>query len=88
MSPQVQAGFGVSLGIEFHKLYPIGCEKGNKGDKMLFGHGVVDGDKLLVFHLFNVDVVMVVGVFRFQRRQGDTATTDKGVAGGADDVAA
>ena len=55
---------------------------------MFYGHGVGDGDEMLIFHILHGDGVTVVRVFRLQRRQGNTAAADTGVSGSVDDIAA
>ena len=55
---------------------------------MLLGHGVVYGDEMLVFHLFDGDGVGVIGFLRFQGGQSNAAAADHRVTGGVDHVAA
>jgi len=78
---QLQPSLGVAFGIEFHHLDSIRGYERRKGNKMLLGHGVGDGDKVLVLHFFYGDPVGVVCVFRFQGGQGDTAAADHRTAG-------
>ena len=47
---------------------------------MLLGHWMVDGEKMLVFHILNGDSVVAVRYFRLQRGQGDAAAADQGVS--------
>ena len=55
---------------------------------MRLGHGMVDGDKMLIFHGFHCDAVVLIRRFRFQRRQSDTAAADQCISGAVKDVAA
>ena len=55
---------------------------------MLLGHGVVNGDKMLIFHILYGDHVVFIGFFRFQGGQGNAAAADQGVARGVDGIAA
>ena len=43
---------------------------------MLLGHGMVDGDEMLILHAFHRDAMLLILIFRFQRRQGDAAAAD------------
>ena len=51
-------------------------------------HGMVDGDKMLILHLFNGDGMIFVRFFRFQSRQGNAAATDHGISKGMHSIAA
>ena len=53
---------------------------------MLLGHGVMDGDEMLVLHIFNGNGVVLIGLLRFQRRQADAAAADHRTAGAVDDI--
>ena len=87
-TPQLQPGLGVSFRVELHQLDPVGGDKGKEGNKMILGHGVADGNKMLILHRFCGDAVVTVRIFRLQRGQGDAAAADDGVAGAVDDIAA
>ena len=57
---------------------------------MFLRHGVVDGDKELVFDPFDGELVVLVGVFRvgdILRGQSHAAAADHGLPGGMKDVA-
>ena len=58
---------------------------------MVFGHGVVDGDEKLIFHSFQCQLMVLVGVVRLrdvQRRQGDAAAAHDSLPGGVEHIAA
>ena len=55
---------------------------------MFLGHGMVNGDKMLILHLFNSQQVIIVRFFRFQRRQRDAAAADNRVAKAVNGIAA
>ena len=63
---QRQSGLGVSFRVEFDELDTVGGHIGKKLNKMHLRHGVMDGDKLLIFHVFYGNIT--VPCFRFQRR--------------------
>ena len=54
---------------------------------MLFRHGMVDGDKILIFHVFYGDGVFIIGFFRFQGGQRNAAAADHGITQRMDGVA-
>ena len=54
---------------------------------MMFRHGMVDGDKMLIFHVFNGDSVIIVRFFCFQRRQCNTAAADQCIPHAMDHIA-
>ncbi len=55
---------------------------------MLFGHGMVHGDKMLVLHILNGKDMRLIFRFRLQRRQGYPAAADDRVSGGMHHIAA
>lgn len=58
---------------------------------MVFGHGVVDGDEKLIFHPFQCQLMVLVGVVRLrdvQRRQGNAAAAHDSLPGGVEHIAA
>ena len=55
---------------------------------MLFGHGMVDGEKVLVLHIFNGDGMVFVRFFCLQCRQCNAAATDHRVSQTVDGIAA
>ena len=85
---QLQPGLGITFGVKFYHLQPVGGDEGHKRYEMLLGHGVGDGDKMFIFHLFYNDTVIIIDIFCFQSGQGDTAATDHRVAGAGDCVSA
>ena len=87
-TPQLQPGFRVSFRVELHQLNPVGGHKGDEGDEVLFGHGVMNGDKVFIFHIFDGEQVVIVCHFCFQRGKGNAAAADQSASGAVDDVAA
>ena len=77
---ELKPGFGISLGIKLHRLYPVGGDKGNKGNVMIFGHGVRNGNKVLILNRINIKRMLIVPFFCFQGRQHDAAAADKRIA--------
>ena len=55
---------------------------------MLLCHRMMDGDKMLVLYLFDGDPMILVGIFRFQGRQGDAAAADDRSSRAMDHIAA
>ena len=55
---------------------------------MCLGHGMVDSDKMLIFHIFDGHRMVIVHCFCFQNRQCDAAAADHGIAQSMDDIAA
>ncbi len=82
-----ETGLGVTFGIEFDELDSVRCEKGNKGNKMGLCHWVVDGDEMLVLHLFDGNTVIFIGLFCLQRWQDNAATANKGISHSSENVA-
>ena len=85
---EVKAGFGITLGIEFYKLYPIASHIAHKGDVVALCHFVADGNKMLVLHLFDCNFVGFVTFLGFKGREGYSAAAHYRVAHGAYDVVA
>ena len=85
---ELEAGLRVALGIELYKLHPVTGDKGHKGNVVGFGHGVGDGNEMLVLHVFDENAVFALRFFRFQRRQSDAAAADQSAAGAVEDIAA
>ncbi len=84
---KLQTGFGVLFGVEFHELYPVAGNISQKGNKMIFGHGVTNGDEMLIFHLFNGNRVVLVCFFGFQRGQRNTTTRNRGASHCSNNIA-
>ena len=51
-------------------------------------HGVVDGDEMLVLHIFDGQRMVFVRLFRLQRRERDAATADHRISQCVDGIAA
>ena len=85
---ELEASFGVAFGVELDELYPIRCEEGYERNKMGFCHRVMDGDKMLVLHLFDGNTVIGIGVFCLQGRQDNAATANKGISHSSENIAA
>lgn len=83
-----KAGFGVSFGIELDALKAAAGAVGDEGNVVLLGHGVINGDVILVLDVLDAGGVGVIGRFRFQRRQGDATAGNHGWAHGLKNVAA
>ena len=79
---KIYSRFGIALGIQLHQLDPVGGDEGHKGNKVFLGHGVVDGDEMLVLHSLHGDGMIPIRFFRLQSRQRDAAAADHGTAGG------
>ena len=62
---ELEAGLCISFGVELYKLHPVACDKGHKGNVVGFGHGVGEGHKMLVFHVFDENAVFALRFFRF-----------------------
>ena len=85
---ELEASFGVAFGVELNKLYPVRCEEGYERNKMGFCHRVVDGNEMLVLHLFDGNTVIFIGLFCLQGRQDKAATAKEGITHGSENVAA
>ena len=85
---QLHTGFGIAFGVEFYHLDSVRCYESDKGNKMLLGHRVGDGNKMLILYFFYGDSVEFLRVFRFQSRQSDAAAADYRIAGAVDDISA
>ena len=55
---------------------------------MLLGHGVMDGDEVLVLHILHGNGVVIVRILGLQRGQGHAAAAHHRVSGAVEDVAA
>ena len=73
-APQLHSGFRIALGVEFDHLDPVAGDKGQEGDKMLLGHGVVYGDKMLVLYAFYGYLMVAIRLFCIKGREGYSAT--------------
>lgn len=83
-----KAGFGVSFGIELNALKAAAGAVGDEENVVLLGHGVINGDVILVLDVLDAGGVGVIRRFRFQRRQGDATAGNHGRAHGLEHVAA
>ena len=84
---QLQPGFGIAFGIEFDHLHPVCGDIGKKRNVVIFRHGVMDGDKMLILHALHGDAVVIVRRFCFGRGQCDAAAADDSVTHTVDDIA-
>ena len=85
---ELEASFGVAFGVELDKLHPVRCEEGHERNKMGFSHRVVDGNEMLVLHLFDGNTVIDIGLFGLQGRQDNAATANEGISHCSENVAA
>ena len=85
---EAESAFSIALRVQLHHLKLVGCHVGQKGYVVGFGHGVMDGDELLVFRLFDLDFMVFIQRFSLQSRKGHTAAADDGISHGVNDVAA
>ena len=76
---ELEASFGVAFGVELDELYPIRGEEGHERNKMCFCHRVVDGNEMLVLHLFDGNTVIGIGGFRLQGWQDNATTANEGM---------
>ena len=88
VAAELEAGFGVTFGIEFDELHTVTRDIGGERDIMHFGHLVMYGDKMLVLDALDRDRMLVVGIIGFKRRECDPATADDGIAGRVENIAA
>ena len=86
--PQLKAGFGISFRIEFHQMNPIRGHKGDEGNVVLLGHGMGNGNEMLILNGCDAEDMAAVRFLCLLRRQGDSAAADEGVSGAVDDVPA
>jgi len=87
-TPQLQPGFGIPFGVKFYRLDPVGGYISKERNMVFLGHGMMDSDKVFVFHRFNSNTMTVIGILSFQRRQSYAAAADNGSSGAVDDIAA
>lgn len=80
--------FGVSLGVEAHKLEAVVRAVSREGQVMLLGHRVDGGNVQLVLDVLDRDLVRLVGLLGFERRQGHAAAGDHRAARRVEHVAA
>ena len=66
----LKPGFGISLRIQFNKLYLLIRYCGEKRDIMILVHRMIDGNIVFIFHDLFVYNVVGIGSFRFKRRKG------------------
>ena len=83
-----KACFGVAFGIELDGFKAAASAVGDEGNVVLFGHGVINGDVILVLDVLDAGGVGVVGRFRLERRQGDATAGNHGRAHGLEHVTA
>lgn len=77
---EAESAFSISLRVKFHHLKLVGCHVGQKRYVVGFVHGVMDGDELLIFHLFYLDFMVFIQRFSLQSRKGNTAAADDGIS--------
>lgn len=80
--------FGVSLGVEAHKLEAVVRAVSREGQVMLLGHRVNGGNIQLVLDVLDRDLVRLVGLLGFERRQGHAAAGNHRAARRVEHVAA
>ena len=85
---ELEASFGVAFGVELDELHPIRSEEGYEGNIVGFCHRVVDGDKMLILHLFDGKTVIGIGLFCLQGRQDNAATANEGISHSSENIAA
>lgn len=83
-----KAGFGVAFGIELDGFKAAAGAVGDEGNVVLLGHGVINGDVILVLDVLDAGGVGVIRRFRLERRQGDATAGNHGRAHGLEHVAA
>lgn len=83
-----KAGFGVAFGIELDALKAAAGAVGDEGNVVVFCHGVINGDVILVLDVLDAGGVGVIRRFRLERRQGDATAGHHGWAHGLKNVAA
>lgn len=83
-----KACFGVAFGIELDGFKAAAGAVGDEGNVVLLGHGVINGDVILVLDVLDAGGVGVIRRFRLERRQGDAAAGNHGRAHGLEHVAA
>ena len=83
-----KASFGVAFGIELDALKAATGAVGDEGNVVLLGHGVINGDVILVLDVLDAGGVGVIRRFRLERRQGDATAGNHGRAHGLEHVAA
>ena len=83
-----KAGFGISFGIELDALKAAAGAVGDEGNVVLLGHGVINGDVILVLDVLDAGGMGVIRRFRLERRQGDATAGNHGRAHGLEHVAA
>lgn len=83
-----KAGFGVAFGIELDGFKAAAGAVGDEGNVVLLGHGVINGDVILVLDVLDAGSVDVIRRFRLERRQGDATAGNHGRAHGLEHVAA
>ena len=85
-APQLKPCLGLSFRIELHHLDPVTGDEGCKGNIVLLGHRMGNGDKMLILHIFDGDSVITIRLFCLQGRQGDPAAADDGMAYAVDHI--
>ncbi len=85
---ELEAGFGIAFGVELDELHPVCCQECHKGNIVGLCHRVVDGNEMLVFHLFDCNAVILIGIFCLQGRQSNATTANEDIPHSSDDVTA
>ena len=83
-----ESRLGVSFGIQLDKLNPVIRNSGEKGNVMLFRHGMVNGDIILVLGDFRVYEMLRILSLGLGRRQSYSAAADYGFADSPNHVSA
>ena len=87
-SSQRKTGLGISFRIELRQLHPIAGDKCCKGNRMLLCHWVGDGNKMLIFHIFDADAMILVRFLCIQCRKRYAAAAQNGFSAAVDHIAA
>ena len=82
--PVGQAGLHQLFGVELYQLHPVVTHLGQEGDVVIFVHGVIQGDQGLEIPDFHFEVMLRIGLFGLQRRQGHPAAVEGTLAEGVD----
>ena len=90
-APQREPAAGFALRVELDELELVAGEIGDEGDEVALLHGVVQGNEKFIFHPFNGQLVLLVGIIGLrdiQRGQRDAAAAHHGLTGGVEHVPA
>ena len=88
LSTGKESCFCIALGVEFSQKESVIRTVGQKGNIVVLGHGMLDGEKEFVLYVFHTKHMRLIRGFCFQGRQRDPAAGNGGSSAAMQDIPA